>query len=783
MIVSCIMPTHNRRRFVPLALSYFLRQDYEPRELIVVDDGDDPVADLIPQDARIRYVRLDRKTTVGAKRNAACRLARGELIVHWDDDDWMADWRLSYQVAQLLDNDADGCGLDRVLFLDARQGQAWQYVYPISGRRPMPPRSGAAWLAGGTLCYRRELWQRNPFPDLDVGEDNHFVWSRETKRLLALPDNSFYVATIHDNNTSPKRTSGIRWQQHPVEPLRKMLGANWDAYTGAQSVSRNSQPVTRNSEPVARYPQPVTRNPEAISSDRRSPITDRRSPITDHQPPITVSLPYFNCRTYLLRAVDSILAQSHTNLTLVVVNDGDRSPPWDLLAHIDDPRLVRYDLGVNRGRYFVDGVILAATPDPYLLIQDADDWSEPERVATLLGALQKRAAVGAVSSCRLWREGSRASRPLLYPGLRRPLSDRFEFRSDHHGLFRTDALRQIGGNYGGYRIGYDTLLVNLLCMLGEVAYVERPLYHRQVRANSLTTSELTGMRSATRKQVHTELAGLYAAAFASYRNHKPVDGAGDNLAAAIRATCQARVTDEERAEIQWHAGRLRDLIPASRQAVHIGAQVDCARVAPAASIIDLQIEAKLRQMVNDPRLPWSSWSVTPAMASSLVEQLCKRRPRRILEAGSGISTALLARYAELTGAQVVTLEHDPPYFRQTAALLERLALRRTIDLQLASLGSVRQNGRASDNFYRPVPEGEFDFVFVDGPPKRVGRQGALFALAGRLSGDCELWLHNGHRQHEKDCVVAWQRAFQFDATLMEAGEGVWVLRNILPVER
>jgi len=32
-------------------------------------------------------------------------------------------------------------------------------------------------------------------------------------------------------------------------------------------------------------------------------------------------------------------------------------------------------------------------------------------------------------------------------------------------------------------------------------------------------------------------------------------------------------------------------------------------------------------------------------------------------------------------------------------------------------------------------------------------------------------------------VVAWQRAFQFDATLMEAGEGVWVLRNILPVER
>ena len=166
------MPTRNRRRFVPLALAFFLRQDYEPRELIVVDDGDDPVADLMPQDARVRYVRLDRRQTVGAKRNIACRLARGDVIVHWDDDDWMADWRLTYQVAQLLESGADMCGLDRLLFLDARRGEGWQYVYPRAVKTsphpsPLPRGEGAGgtkWLAGGTFCYRRELWQRNPFP-------------------------------------------------------------------------------------------------------------------------------------------------------------------------------------------------------------------------------------------------------------------------------------------------------------------------------------------------------------------------------------------------------------------------------------------------------------------------------------------------------------------------------------------------------------------------------------------------------------------------------------------
>ena len=47
-LVSCIMPTYNRRPFVPKAIEYFLRQDYPNRELIILDDGDDRVADLVP---------------------------------------------------------------------------------------------------------------------------------------------------------------------------------------------------------------------------------------------------------------------------------------------------------------------------------------------------------------------------------------------------------------------------------------------------------------------------------------------------------------------------------------------------------------------------------------------------------------------------------------------------------------------------------------------------------------------------------------------------------------
>src|SRR5262249_24996794 len=127
-LVSCIMPTANRRLFAPQAIRYFQRQDYPEQELIILDDGEQDIGDLVPVDPRVCSERLDRRATIGAKNNLACALARGEVIVHWDDDDWMADWRLSYQVEAVLPHSSRTlCGLSRLYFFDPGSDQAWQY--------------------------------------------------------------------------------------------------------------------------------------------------------------------------------------------------------------------------------------------------------------------------------------------------------------------------------------------------------------------------------------------------------------------------------------------------------------------------------------------------------------------------------------------------------------------------------------------------------------------------------------------------------------------------------
>jgi glycosyltransferase involved in cell wall biosynthesis len=164
-LVSCIMPTCNRRAFVPHAIQYFLQQDYQNKELVIVDDGSDCIKDLVPDNERIRYIRLQKKMTLGEKRNYCIRESHGDLIMHWDDDDWMASYRISYQVKELLLHNAEVCGLQEMFFREIENGNSWLYKYPANAR---------PWLAGGSLLYTKDFWKRSPFPDTQVASDTSF---------------------------------------------------------------------------------------------------------------------------------------------------------------------------------------------------------------------------------------------------------------------------------------------------------------------------------------------------------------------------------------------------------------------------------------------------------------------------------------------------------------------------------------------------------------------------------------------------------------------------------
>jgi glycosyltransferase involved in cell wall biosynthesis len=341
-LVSCIMPTRNRRPFVPQAVQYFLRQDYPRRELIIVDDGDDEVRDLVPRAARIRYLRPGHKITIGAKRNLACATAKGTVILHWDDDDWMADWRISYQVTHLLRREADVCGLHKLFFYDISSGQTWLYVYSHP--------KGIPWLSGSTMCYTKAFWQANPFLNINVGEDTRFVRSKRPKQIVTLPKSTFLVALIHPGNTSPKR-AGDGWYTYPTAKARQLMGQDWHFYASLQ---------------------PHMQDPHRL---RRAPGISAQAP--GRMPLVSCVMATYNRRHLLPRAIQYFLRQDYANRELLILDDGTDCVS-DLIP--GDPRIryfrlpKKHSLGVKRnlGCGAADGEIV--------IFWDDDDWYAPNRI-------------------------------------------------------------------------------------------------------------------------------------------------------------------------------------------------------------------------------------------------------------------------------------------------------------------------------------------------------------------------------------------------------------------
>lgn len=88
-MVSILLPTHNRRRYLGEALASALRQTHNHLEIFVVRDGGQEVADVVDsfQDARVIFI--DRKENRGKpySLNEALSQARGKYIAYLDDDD------------------------------------------------------------------------------------------------------------------------------------------------------------------------------------------------------------------------------------------------------------------------------------------------------------------------------------------------------------------------------------------------------------------------------------------------------------------------------------------------------------------------------------------------------------------------------------------------------------------------------------------------------------------------------------------------------------------------
>jgi hypothetical protein len=115
-------------------------------------------------------------------------------------------------------------------------------------------------------------------------------------------------------------------------------------------------------------------------------------------PAVSVVMAVYNGERHLAAAVDSILAQTHQDFELVIVDDGSTDGSRDIVRSYGDPRIRLVTLDRNSGLSAALNRGLATARAPLIARQDADDLSEPHRLATQLAVMRERPALALLGS-------------------------------------------------------------------------------------------------------------------------------------------------------------------------------------------------------------------------------------------------------------------------------------------------------------------------------------------------------------------------------------------------
>ena len=104
--VSICTPTFNRRPFIPFLIRCFQLQTYpkDRIEWVIVDDGTDPIGDLVKDIPQVKYYYYEEKMLLGKKRNLMHQKCLGDIIVYMDDDDYYPPQRVEHAVEKLQNN-------------------------------------------------------------------------------------------------------------------------------------------------------------------------------------------------------------------------------------------------------------------------------------------------------------------------------------------------------------------------------------------------------------------------------------------------------------------------------------------------------------------------------------------------------------------------------------------------------------------------------------------------------------------------------------------------------
>ena len=195
--VTLCTPTFNRRPFIETLIKCVDLQDYprDKMEWIIVDDGTDPIEDLVKDIDIVKYFKFDKKSTLGAKRNLINQKSIGEILVYIDDDDYYPPQRVSHAVTMLQSHKSALCAGSSEIYIYFKHIEKMYQFGPYNDRH----------ATAGTFAFKRELLKNTRYNnDAALAEEKEFL-KNYTIPFVQLDPTKVILVFSHEHNTFDKK--------------------------------------------------------------------------------------------------------------------------------------------------------------------------------------------------------------------------------------------------------------------------------------------------------------------------------------------------------------------------------------------------------------------------------------------------------------------------------------------------------------------------------------------------------------------------------------------------
>jgi teichuronic acid biosynthesis glycosyltransferase TuaG len=113
-----------------------------------------------------------------------------------------------------------------------------------------------------------------------------------------------------------------------------------------------------------------------------------------HEVRVSVVMPLYNAEEYVEAAVRSVLGSDLEAFELLVMDDGSKDRSADIVAAIDDPRIVLVRMPASGGPSRPRNLAIARARAPYIAFLDSDDLLCPDTLSASANALAANPSAG-----------------------------------------------------------------------------------------------------------------------------------------------------------------------------------------------------------------------------------------------------------------------------------------------------------------------------------------------------------------------------------------------------